>query len=82
MVRARLFGLRGVPPTDAWRARLLVAETARTARRGGLVRIAVRGDDLRRPERLHALLAAVDLVLGVGATGETYASVAAVRHAA
>jgi predicted deacetylase len=82
LVRARLFGFRGVAPTDAWRARLLFAETARTARRGGLVRIAVRGDDVRRPERLQAVLAAVDLVLAAGATGATYASLVAARRAA
>jgi uncharacterized protein len=82
LVRARLFGFRGVAPTDAWRARLLVAETTRTARRGGLVRIAVRGDDVRRPERLHAVLAAVDLVLAAGSTGATYASLVAARRAA
>jgi uncharacterized protein len=82
LVRARLFRFRGVPPTDAWRARVLVAETGRAARRGELVRLAARSDDLGRPERLHALLTAVDLVLGGGATSATYASVGAVQQAA
>ena len=63
-------------------ARLLMAKAARTARRGGLVRIAVRSDDLHRPERRDAVLAAVDLALGRGAAGATNASITTLALAA
>ena len=52
--------------------RVLVAEVARTARRGGLVRINVRAKDLRHPPRRDAVLAAVDTALAGGAVPETY----------
>jgi uncharacterized protein len=57
---------------EAWRCRLLVAEVARTARRGGLVRINVRAKDLKRSPRRDAVLAAVDTALGLGAVPITY----------
>ncbi|HEX5810940.1 MAG TPA: DUF2334 domain-containing protein [Pseudonocardia sp.] len=63
-------------------AALLVARASRTCRRGGMVRIAVCGDDVRRPERRDAVLRAVDLVLGHGATGATYTSITDVALAA
>ena len=43
---------------EAWRCRVLLAEVARTVRRGDLVRINVRAKDLRRPHRRAAALAA------------------------
>jgi uncharacterized protein len=77
--RARVLGFRatGWPGADRstgeqWRLRLLVAEVARTARRGGLVRVAMRDKDLRRPARRDAALAAVDAALGFGARPLTY----------
>ncbi len=57
---------------EAWRCRLLVAEVARTARRGGLVRINVRAKDLKRTSRRDAVLVAVDAALGLGALPITY----------
>ena len=82
-VRARLLGFETGPPgPDALCARLLVAKAARVARRDGLVRIAVRGDDVARPERRAALLDAVDVVLAHGATGATYTSITDVALAA
>jgi hypothetical protein len=60
---------------EAMCGRLLIAKAAGKARRGGLVRIAVRHDDLRRPERRDAVLGAVDVALGHGATGATYESI-------
>ena len=58
---------------EVWRCRVLVAEVARTTRRGGgLVRINVRAKDLRRPPRRDAVLAAVDTALTEGAAPETY----------
>lgn len=81
-VRSRVLGFRaagtrpvgdGRAAAEAWRARLLLAEVGRTARRGGLVRINVRAKDLRREERVTAAVAAVDLALSLGATPLTYA---------
>lgn len=57
---------------EAWRARVLTAEVARTARRNGLVRINVRAKDLKRPVRRDAVLAAVDAALRLGAVPATY----------
>jgi len=57
---------------EAWRCRVLLAEVARTVRRGDLVRINVRAKDLRRPHRRAAALAAVDAALALGATPTTY----------
>jgi len=97
LLRARLLGFRGEravgereparvragrrKATEAWRCRLLVAETARTARRGGLVRIALRAKDLRRPARVVAALAAVDAALALGAVPATYRPHALTRAA-
>ncbi len=72
----------GARTPEVLNARLVVARATRAARRGGLVRIAVRGDDLRRPERRAALLGVVDLVLGSGASGATHGSATAVACAA
>lgn len=82
VVRARVLGFRGSGErhpvgddrraAEAWRCRLLGAEVVRTARRGGLVRIAVRAKDLRRPVRRDAVLAAVDAALAMGARPATY----------
>jgi uncharacterized protein len=74
--RARVLGFR-VAGTDretgeAWRLRLLGAEVGRTARRGGLVRINVRAKDLKRPDRLDAVLSAVDAAVKLGAEPATY----------
>ncbi|GAA0900827.1 DUF2334 domain-containing protein [Pseudonocardia zijingensis] len=66
---------------EAWRCRVLVAEMARTVRRGGLVRINVRAKDLRRPQRRAAVLAAVDAALGLGAVPATYQLKATARAA-
>ncbi len=82
LVRARVLGFRASgehrpladdhAAVEAWRCRLLVAEVARTARRGGLVRINVRAKDLRRPARRDAVLAAVDAALALGTVAGTY----------
>lgn len=82
-VRARVLGYETGPRgPEAMCARLLVAKAARTARRGGLVRIAVGRDDLHRAERRGAALAAVDAALGHGATGTTYESTTSIALAA
>lgn len=82
VLRARVLGFRvsgeRLPVADdrkaaeSWRARVLEAEVARTARRGGLVRINMRAKDLRRPARRAAALAAVDAALALGAEPGTY----------
>lgn len=51
--------------------RLLAAEVAWTLRRGGPLRINVRGKDLRRPGRAEAVLAAVDAALAQQAVPQT-----------
>ncbi|WP_218591678.1 DUF2334 domain-containing protein [Pseudonocardia oceani] len=90
-VRARVLGFRasgGRRPVaedaraaEAWRCRVLVAEVARVARRGGVARINVRAKDLRKPARVEAALAAVDAALAAGAVPVTY-RLAAARRAA
>ncbi len=60
--------------TEPWWCRALVLGAARTARRGGLVRLAVDAADLARPGRRTALLDTVDLALHHGAQPRTYAS--------
>ena len=57
---------------ESWRCRVLVAEVARTARSGGLVRINVRAKDLKRPPRHDAVLTAIDAALELGAVPGTY----------
>ena len=68
----RAAGERDPAVGEVWRCRVLVAEVARTTRRGGLVRINVRAKDLRRWPRRDAVLAAVDAALVEGAVPETY----------
>jgi hypothetical protein len=51
---------------------VLVSDATRTARAGGLVRIDVRAEDLRRPARREAVLQAVDAALALGAAPDTY----------
>lgn len=92
MLRARVLGFRASgekrPVADdhwaaeTWRARALVAEAARTARREGLVRINVRAKDLKRDSRVEAVLAAVDTVVSLGAEPTTYSELAATARAA
>lgn len=58
--------------TEAWRARSLVAAAGRTARRGGLVRIAVGAAELTRPAARRTLLDAIDAALAANAHPVTY----------
>jgi len=70
------FGMLGLAPgeraTPLW-CRAMVLGAARTARRGGLVRIAVDAADLASSGRRAALLAAVDIALYHRAHPCTYA---------
>lgn len=75
--RSRLLGFGNLgEQSEPWWCRALVLGAARTARRGGLVRLAADAADLTRPGRRGALLDAVDLALHHGARPQTYADVA------
>jgi predicted deacetylase len=65
--------------TDPWRGRAVVLGAGRTARRGGLVRIAVDAADLARPGVTQALLDAVDIARHHGAVPGTHAELVAPR---
>lgn len=72
---------------EPWWCRAMVLGTARAARRGGLVRIAVDATDLARSGRRSALLDAVDVALHHRARPSTYSALpglelerVAVRH--
>ncbi|MCX4098663.1 DUF2334 domain-containing protein [Nocardia sp. alder85J] len=56
-------------------ARLMQALAQRSARRGGLVRIALHPDDLHRPGLRTAALRAIEGALAAGARATTYAGV-------
>ncbi|WP_226379156.1 DUF2334 domain-containing protein [Pseudonocardia sp. KRD291] len=56
------------PAGEHRRARALEQAAARTAARGGVVRIALRAKDLRKPHRVQAALSAIDAALAAGAT--------------
>lgn len=73
VVRARVQGFGGQRQrTETLRCFALVLSAARAARRGGLVRLGVDTDDLRRPSRRQAFLDAVEVALEAGATPRTY----------
>jgi len=61
--RARVLGIGEAFLTEPWWCRTLVLSAERTARRGGMVRLAVGGKHLRRPGPRQAVLDAVDLAL-------------------
>lgn len=56
-------------------AEILARGAVRAARRGGLVRIALHPDDLRRPALRAVTLRAIEHVLAAGAKATTYAGV-------
>jgi len=61
--RARVLGIGEGFLTEPWWCRTLVLSAARTARRDGIVRVAVSAQHLRRPGPRQAMLDAVDLAL-------------------
>jgi uncharacterized protein len=71
-VRGRVHGFGFGARTEPWWCYALVMGAARTARRGGLVRLAVDTADLTRPGPRKALLDAVDIALHHGADPVTY----------
>jgi len=62
-VRARVLGIGEGFLTEPWWCRTLVLSAERTARRAGIVRVAVAARHLRRPGPRQAMLDAVDLAL-------------------
>jgi len=70
--RGRVLGLGSGERTEPWWCFALVMGAARTARRGGLVRLAVDTADLVRSGPRQALLDAVDIALHHGARPLTY----------
>lgn len=63
MLRARVLGIGAGFLAEPWWCRTLVLSAERTARRGGVVRLAVSAPQLRRPGPRQAMLDAVDLAL-------------------
>lgn len=62
-VRARVLGIGEGFLSEPWWCRTLVLSAERTARRAGIVRIAVAARHLRKPGTRQAMLDAVDLAL-------------------
>jgi predicted deacetylase len=63
MVRARVLGIGEGFLSEPWWCRTLVLSAERTARRDGIVRVAVHARHLRRPGPRQAMVDAVDLAL-------------------
>ncbi|MBF6355931.1 DUF2334 domain-containing protein [Nocardia higoensis] len=70
--RARVYGIGEGFRAEPWWCRALVMGAARTARRGGVLRLAISGAQLQRPGPRQAMLDAVDLALYHGAVSEVY----------
>jgi uncharacterized protein len=71
-VRARVLGIGGGFLAEPWWCRTLVLSAERTARRGGIVRLAITGRQLRRSGPRQAILDAIDLSLLHQATPTVY----------
>ncbi|MGA9872548.1 MAG: DUF2334 domain-containing protein [Rhodococcus sp. (in: high G+C Gram-positive bacteria)] len=70
--RGRVLGIGEGFKAEPWWCRALVIGAGRTARRGGLVRLAVSAKQLGRSGPRQAILDAVDLALYSGATPSVY----------
>jgi predicted deacetylase len=71
-VRARVLGIGAGFLTEPWWCRTLVMSADRSARRGGIVRVAVAAGQLRKPGPRQAMLDAVDLALMHGCAPAVY----------
>ncbi|HEX5144110.1 MAG TPA: DUF2334 domain-containing protein [Mycobacterium sp.] len=71
-LRARVLGIGEGFLTEPWWCRTLVLAADRTARRGGVVRVAVAARHLSKPGTRQAMLDAVDLALMHGCTPTVY----------
>ncbi|MEH3142282.1 MAG: DUF2334 domain-containing protein [Mycobacterium kyogaense] len=72
-VRARVLGIGEGFLTEPWWCRTVVLAAERTARRDGVVRVAVAARHLRRPGPRQAMLDAADLALMHGCAPTVYA---------
>ena len=63
MIRARVLGIGEGFLSEAWWCRTLVLSAERSARREGIVRVAVAARHLRKPGPRQAMLDAIDLAL-------------------
>ncbi|GGK59305.1 DUF2334 domain-containing protein [Nocardia camponoti] len=70
--RARVFGIGEGFRAEPWWCRALVMGAARTAKRGGVLRLAISAAQLERSGPRQAMLDAVDLALYHGARSEVY----------
>ncbi|MGW6119963.1 DUF2334 domain-containing protein [Nocardia sp. NPDC055165] len=70
--RARVYGIGEGFRAEPWWCRALVMGAARTARRGGVLRLAVSAAQLQRSGPRQAVLDAVDLALYHGAHSDVY----------
>ncbi|WP_197378702.1 DUF2334 domain-containing protein [Mycolicibacterium mengxianglii] len=71
-VRTRVLGIGAGFLAEPWWCRTLVLSADRTARRGGIVRLAVSARQLHEPGPRQAVLDAVDLALMHGCTPTVY----------
>ncbi|MFE3291731.1 DUF2334 domain-containing protein [Rhodococcus sp. NPDC059234] len=72
VTRGRVLGIGEGHRAEPWWCRALVLGAGRTARRGGLVRLAISAKQLAQPGPRQALLDAVDLSLHHGARPTVY----------
>jgi predicted deacetylase len=71
-VRARVVGIGAGFVAEPWWCRTVVLSAERTARRDGIVRLAISGKHLHRPGPRQAMLDAVDLALMHGCAPAIY----------
>ncbi|MEV0250345.1 DUF2334 domain-containing protein [Nocardia sp. NPDC050712] len=70
--KTRVYGIGEGFRAEPWWCRALILGAARTARRGGVLRLAISAAQLQRPGPRQAMLDAVDLALFHGARSEVY----------
>lgn len=75
-IKARVLGLGDGFPAEPWWCRLLVANSVRVARRGGVVRLSVAAKHLGAPVAGKAILDCIDLALLHEAEPVTYRTLA------
>ena len=80
-VRGRVYGIGEGFRAEPWWCRGVVLGAERTARRGGLVRLAISAKQLGRPGPRQAMLDAVDVATGHGATPDVYRHIASRKAA-
>ncbi|CPZ58033.1 putative deacetylase [Mycobacteroides abscessus] len=71
-VRARVLGIGEGFLSEPWWCRMLVLSAARTARRDGVVRVAISAKHLRKPGPRQAMIDAIDLALLHGSAPGVY----------